>query len=242
MMVALPSAAIPILRVRTLLLRSMLGLDNAFSVPASETVDTPAGPQTVVVNPTVYGHGYLFNDLGKDGAVVYHEGTHSISTPIAGLEGSEGGALNEAQADLWAYTITNAEAIGEYVVQGARARQAVRDGQLFANDTGGDPDRLAWIRSAHATLKYSQLGTRGGNAFEVHRDGEIYVSTMWDLRHLMIAAEPQLRFLRPAFINGTPSSANFAGTGNVGTASPRLDLSTRSYDARHLHQIPRRRD
>jgi hypothetical protein len=31
-------------------LRSMLGLDNAFSVPASETVDTPAGPQTVVVN------------------------------------------------------------------------------------------------------------------------------------------------------------------------------------------------
>jgi len=186
-------------------LRSMLGLDNAFSVSASETIDTPAGPQTVVVNPTVYGHGYLFNDLGKDGAVVYHEGTHSISSPIAGLEGTEGGALNEAQADLWAYTITNAEAIGEYVVQGSRARQAVREGRLFANDTGGDPDRLAWIRSAHSTLKYSELGTRGGNAFEVHRDGEVYVSTMWDLRHLMIAAEPQMRFLRPAFINGTPS-------------------------------------
>jgi hypothetical protein len=186
-------------------LRSMLGLDNAFSVPASETVDTPAGPQTVIVNPTVYGHGYLFNDLGKDGAVVYHEGTHSISTPIAGLEGSEGGALNEAQADLWAYSITDAEAIGEYVVQGSRVRQAVRDGLVFAADTGGDPDRLAWIRSAHATLKYSQLGTRGGNAFEVHRDGEIYVSTMWDLRHLMIAAEPQMTFFRPAFLNGTPT-------------------------------------
>ncbi len=186
-------------------LRSMLGLDNAFSVPASETVDTPAGPQTVIVNPTVYGHGYLFNDLGKDGAVVYHEGTHSISTPIAGLEGSEGGALNEAQADLWAYTITNAEAIGEYVVQGSRARQAVRNGEIFAADTGRDPDRLAWIRSVHSTLKYSQLGTRGGSGFEVHRDGEIYVSTMWDLRHLMIAAEPQSRFLRPAFLNGTPT-------------------------------------
>ena len=186
-------------------LRSMLGLDNAFSVSLSETIDTPAGPQTVIVNPTVYGHGYLFNDLGKDGAVVYHEGTHSISSPIAGLEGTEGGALNEAQADLWAYTITNAEAIGEYVVQGSRARQAVRDGLLFANDTGRDPDRLAWIRSAHSTLKYSQLGTRGGNAFESHRDGEIYVSTMWDLRHLMIAVEPQLNFVRPAFLNGTPS-------------------------------------
>jgi fungalysin metallopeptidase (M36) len=186
-------------------LRSMLGLDNAFSVPASETVDTPTGPQTVIINPTVYGHGYLFNDLGKDGAVVYHEGTHSISTPIAGLEGSEGGALNEAQADLWAYSITDAEAIGEYVVQGSRVRQAVREGRVFVADTGGDPDRLAWIRSAHATLKYSQLGTRGGNGFEVHRDGEIYVSTMWDLRYLLKAAEPQVRYFRPAFLDGTPT-------------------------------------
>src|SRR5205807_548309 len=153
--------------------RSALGFDNAFSVPASETVDTPAGPQTVIVNPTVYGHGYLFNDLGKDGAVVYHEGTHSISTPIAGLEGNEGGALNEAQADLWAYTITDAEAIGEYVAQGARLRQAVRNCEIFAADTGCDANRLAWIRSVHNTLKYSQLGTRGSNAFEVHRDAVI---------------------------------------------------------------------
>jgi Zn-dependent metalloprotease len=186
------------------LLRSTLGLDNAFSLPVTETVDTPAGPQTVIVNPTVYGHGYLFNDLGKDGAVCYHEGTHSLSTPIAGLEGSEGGALNEAQADLWAYTITDAEAIGEYVVLGSRARQAVRNGTLFASQTGGDPDRLAWIRSVHTSLKYSQMGTRGstGSDFEVHRDGEIYVGTMWDLRYLMMAAEPQLNYTRPGFLDG----------------------------------------
>ncbi len=187
------------------LLLSMLGLDNAFSLPVTETVDTPAGPQKVIVNPTVYGHGYLFNDLGKDGAVAYHEGTHSLSTPIAGFEGNEGGALNEAQADLWAYTITDAEAIGEYAVLGSRLRQAVRNGDIFAADTGGDPNRLAWIRSVHNSLKYSQLGTRGGNAFEVHRDGEIYVSTMWDLRYLMKAAEPQLRYLRPAFLDGSPT-------------------------------------
>ena len=187
------------------ILPSILGFDNAFSVPASETVDTPAGPQTVIVNPTVYGHGYLFNDLGKDGAVVYHEGTHSISTPIAGLEGAEGSPLNEAQADLWAYTITDAEAIGEYVAQGARLRQAVRNCEIFAADTGCDANRLAWIRSVHNTLKYSQLGTRGGNGFEEHRDGEIYVSTMWDLRYLMKAAEPQLRYLRPAFLDGAPT-------------------------------------
>jgi hypothetical protein len=186
-------------------LRSLLGFDNAFSLPVTETVDTPAGPQTVIVNPTVYGHGYLFNDLGKDGAVVYHEGTHSISTPIAGLEGNEGSPLNEAQADLWAYTITDAEAIGEYAVQGSRIRQAVRNGEIFAADTKGDPDRLAWIRSVHSTLKYSHLGTRGGNGFEEHRDGEIYVATMWDLRNLMKVAEPQLNFVRPAFLDGQPT-------------------------------------
>ena len=180
------------------LLLSTLGFDNAFSLPIVETVDTPAGPQTIVVNPTVYGHGYLINDTGKDGAVCYHEGMHSISTPIAGLEGApEGSALNEAQADLWAYTITDAEAIGEYAVNGSRYRQYFRD-------NGRDPDSLAWIRSVHSILKYSQLGTRGGSAFEEHRDGEIFVSTMWDLRQLMITAEPQMQFLRPTFKDGKP--------------------------------------
>lgn len=182
------------------LLRSTVGFDNAFSLPVIETVDTPAGPQKIVVNPTVYGHGYLLNDLGKDGAVCYHEGMHSISTPIAGLEGApEGSALNEAQADLWAYTITDAEAIGEYGVNGAGYRNYVRS-------LGRDPNSLAWIRSVHSTLKYSQLGTRtAANVFEEHRDGEIFVATAWDLRQLMITAQPQLQFKRPAFKDGQPT-------------------------------------
>lgn len=188
------------------ILRSTFGFDNAFSLPVTQTVNTPAGPQKIIVNPTVYGHGYLFNDLGKDGAVAYHEGMHSISTPIAGLEGSpEGGALNEAQADLWAYTITDAEAIGEYVVAGAKIRQAFRN-------AGRDPDSLAWIRSVHSSLKYSQLGTRGSaNAFEVHRDGEIYVTSLWDLRFLMKALEPGMKFFRPAFLDGTPTRSISVG-------------------------------
>jgi hypothetical protein len=53
-------------------------------------------------------------------------------------------------------------------------------------------------------LKYSQLGTRA-EGFEEHRDGEIFVATMWDLRDLFIKAWPQKQFLRPAFIDGKPT-------------------------------------
>lgn len=179
------------------LLLSMLGLDNAFSVPASQTIDTPNGPQTIVINPTLYGHGYLLNDLGKDGPVAYHEGMHSISTPIAGLEGApEGSALNEAQGDLWAYAITGGDVIGAYSVQGAKYRQLFRD-------NGRDPNTLAWIRTARSSLTYSRLGTRGTvPAFEEHYDGEIFAATMFDLLEMMKAAEPQRQFTRPAFEDG----------------------------------------
>lgn len=174
-----------------------LGYDNAGSLPITETVDTPLGPQKVVVNPTIYGHGYFLNDPAKDGPVAYHEGMHSISTPIAGLEGTpEGSAMNEGQADLWAYAISGADSIGEHTIKGARYRQLYRD-------NGRDPDALSWIRSAHSSLKYSQLGTLGTPpAFEEHKDGEIYAATMFELFELMKAAEPALGFSRPAFEDG----------------------------------------
>ncbi len=181
-------------------LEVVLGYDNAGSLNLSETVDTPAGPQKVVINPTIYGHGFLLNDLAKDGPVAYHEGMHSISTPTAGLEGApEGAAMNEGQADLWAYAITGDETIGEHTIQGARYRQLYRD-------RGLDPDRLGWIRSARSSLKYSQLGTYSNPpAFEEHKDGEIYAATMFELLELMKTAEPQMQFKRPAFGDGQPT-------------------------------------
>jgi hypothetical protein len=178
-----------------------LGYDNAGSFPLTQTVDTPAGRQQIVINPTIYGHGYLLNDLAKDGPVAYHEGMHSITTPIAGWEGTEGAAMNEAQADLWMYTITGLDAIGEHSVKGARYRARFRS-------RGVDPNTIAYIRSANSSLKYSQLGTYKASAtappaFEEHRDGEIFAATMFELRKLMIAAEPQMLFKRPNFTNGT---------------------------------------
>ncbi|HWS86850.1 MAG TPA: M36 family metallopeptidase [Pyrinomonadaceae bacterium] len=169
-------------------LRSALGMDNAFSY--SQTV----GGQTV--NPTAYGHGYVFNDLAKDGPVVYHEGMHSISSPIAGLANvPEGRALNEAQGDIWAYTITDDEVLGNYIVNSpirrARARQA-----------GANPDLRQWFRHADSGLSYSQLGTYRGTSFEEHRDGEIAAAAWWDIRELLLMYQQGGPYKRPNLITG----------------------------------------
>ena len=192
----------------------LLGLDNAFSVSASSDEflgETPGG-QNIVVNPTSYGHGYLLNDLAIDFGVPYHEGMHSISSPIAGLENDpngapEGSALNEAQADLWAYTAAENPVLGNYVLNGHVYRAGVRA-------AGGNPDERQWIRHGDSGLLYSQLGTQGGSAFEEHRDGEIFAAAGWDLRELMILAEQGGSFVRPDVISGQPTKAISRGQEN----------------------------
>ena len=96
-------------------------------------------PPDGVVNPHPDGHGFLFNDTALEGTVPYHEGMHAVTTPIAGLEGTKGSELNEGQADMWAFTITDNESIGDYVVNAYRLRQEFRN-------IGRDPDSLGYIR------------------------------------------------------------------------------------------------
>lgn len=173
----------------------VLGLDNAFALNLTSIIEgLTATKSPVVVNPTSYGHGFLFNDLALEGTVPYHEGMHAITSPIAGLEGEEGSALNEAQADTWAFTITDNPSLGDYVVNAKGYRQLFRD-------AGRDPNSVAYIRSARSTLKYSDIGTRfidGGYNFQEHYDGEIIMSTMWDIREMMNRVYPQATtFKRP---------------------------------------------
>jgi hypothetical protein len=186
-------------------IHSALGMDNALSFNLTRSVTLPDGStQQVVLNPTAYGHGYLLNDLAKDGPVVYHEGMHSISSPIAGFDTDtvEGGALNEGQADLWAYSITEDPVLGNYSANGWRRRARIRA-------AGGDPDLRQWIRHADSGLSYSQLGTAGGSNYEVHRDGEPFASSVWDLRQLMEMKYPQTTgtYKRPALLTGNPDVA-----------------------------------
>lgn len=175
-------------------LRKLLALDNAFAIPIS----TEIAGQEVIVNPTAYGHGFFFNDLAIDFAVPLHEGTHATITPIAGLEGSpEGGALNEGQADIWAYTIGENPTLGGYIAAGFRLREL-----------GIDPETFQWLRHAESQLRYSQLGTDAGTgSFEVHQDGEIYAGALWDLRQLLLEFRTGGPFVRPNQITGEATDA-----------------------------------
>ncbi|HEX8633492.1 MAG TPA: M36 family metallopeptidase [Pyrinomonadaceae bacterium] len=189
----------------------VLGLDNAFALNLTSLISSLAGTASpVVVNPTSYGHGFLFNDLALEGTVPYHEGMHAITSPIAGLEGDpEGGALNEGQADMWAFTITDNPSLGDYVVNAKGVRDRYRS-------LGRNPDSLAYIRSARSTLKYSDIGTLGSAGvydFEEHYDGEIYMSTMWDVREMLNRVYPsKSTYRRPAPKDGTPSKEIAKGT------------------------------
>ena len=186
----------------------VLGLDNALAFNLTSLIEgVTATKSPVVVNPTVYGHGYFFNDLALEGTVPYHEGMHAITSPIAGLEGEEGSAMNEGQADMWAFTITDNASLGDYVVNAKGFRQLFRD-------NGRDPDSIAYIRSARSTLKYSDYGTFGANGqVEEHRDGEIYMSTMWDIREMMNRVYPEdTTYKRPRAKDGLPQKAITRGT------------------------------
>jgi Zn-dependent metalloprotease len=188
-----------------------LGMDNAFAVPVSALFAELTGVKMpVVVNPTFYGHGYLFNDLALEGTVPYHEGMHSVTTPIAGLEGGdEASGMNEGQADMWAFTITDNPSLGDYVVNAKGYRN-------YARSKGRDPNSIAYIRSARSTLKYSDIGTLndGGNyVFEEHYDGEIFMSTMWDIREMMNRVYPSATtYKRPQPKDGLPQKAITKGT------------------------------
>jgi Zn-dependent metalloprotease len=189
-----------------------LGMDNAFAANVTGIYQIATGmvaPEGVV-NPTSYGHGFLLNDLALEGTVPYHEGMHAITSPIAGLEGGpEASAMNEGQADMWAFTITDNPSLGDYVVNAKGYRDRARS-------RGQNPDAIQYIRSGRSTLKYSDIGTLFFPAstfllideqpdrydFEEHYDGEIYMSTMWDVREMLNRVYPQVSYKRPRPMDG----------------------------------------
>jgi len=117
---------------------------------------------------------YLFTspnpdrDSSMDGDVVFHEYGHGISNRLIGngstaLSGTQSGAMGEAWSDYWAITINNDGAVGEYSTGNSNGIR-----------------RAPYTVPANAVHdSYADIGTGG---FQVHRDGEVWAATLWDLR------------------------------------------------------------
>lgn len=116
-------------------------------------------------------------DSSEDGDVVLHEYGHGVSNRLVGgptntncLGGTQGGAMGEGWSDYWAITFYNDGRVGEYVT----------------NNTTNGIRRAAYTVPANPVHdSYADLGAGG---FEVHRDGEVWAATLWDLRTQLGAA------------------------------------------------------
>ncbi|HEU4765847.1 MAG TPA: M36 family metallopeptidase, partial [Pyrinomonadaceae bacterium] len=117
---------------------------------------------------------YLFTspnpdrDSSVDGDVVFHEYGHGISNRLIGngstaLSGTQSGAMGEGWSDYWAITLNNDGAVGEYVT----------------NNPNGIRRAAYTVPAATVHDSYADVGAGG---FQVHRDGEVWAATLWDLR------------------------------------------------------------
>jgi extracellular elastinolytic metalloproteinase len=111
-------------------------------------------------------------DSGLDASVVTHELFHGVSNRLVGgadnagcLGGDQDGAMGEAWSDFFACSFWNQVTVGGYLVNNyvRGIRRAPYDAYPF---------------------DYGQLCNQGG--FEVHRDGEIWAATLWDVRTLFV--------------------------------------------------------
>lgn len=144
---------------------------------------------------------YLFTspnpdrDSSMDGDVVFHEYGHGISNRLIGngstaLSGTQSGAMGEGWSDYWAITIDGDGAVGEY--------------------STGNPNGIR--RTAYtvpANTVHDSYADVGAGGFQVHRDGEVWAATLWDLRTQLGATTTDLLVLngmkftptRPSFLN-----------------------------------------
>jgi uncharacterized protein (TIGR03437 family) len=118
------------------------------------------------------GTGTMNDDLDSsyDGQVVIHEYGHGVSNRLVGgkistscLTGVQSGALGEGWSDYFSISYFNNPVEGAYLSQ-----DPVKGFRRYSYE--GYP------------LTYEDIGNEG---YEVHRDGEIWAATLWDLRKVL---------------------------------------------------------
>ncbi|MBI3665107.1 MAG: M36 family metallopeptidase [Acidobacteria bacterium] len=112
-------------------------------------------------------------DADYDGEVVIHEYGHGVSNRLVGgltnvscLGGPQSRAMGEGWSDYFASSFFNNPVLGAYATQNAVSgfRRHSYEGYPFT---------------------YEDIGNQG---YEVHRDGEIWAATLWDLRKVLSQA------------------------------------------------------
>ncbi len=116
-------------------------------------------------------------DSSQDGDVVFHEFGHGVSNRLVGgpantgcLGGTQAGAMGEGWSDYWAITFYNDGRVGDYVTN---------------NPTNGIRRAAYTVPANPIHDSYADVGNQG---FQVHRDGEVWAATLWDLRNTLGAA------------------------------------------------------
>ncbi|MCS6804221.1 MAG: M36 family metallopeptidase [Acidobacteriota bacterium] len=133
-------------------------------------------------------------DSALDADVIYHEATHGLTTRMVGnaydassLSSFQSGAMGEGWSDAYANTLTNDPVTGEYST--GRDHIGIRSVNYAANSlTYGD---FGNRRGPLTRLTLAGQPITGGLALErtfiaqVHQDGEIWATVMWDLREAL---------------------------------------------------------
>jgi hypothetical protein len=150
-------------------------VDDGFSVGKNNNSDmaTPPDGQSPRMQMFVFTSPLAVVDGTLDADVVFHEYTHGLSHRLVGggnlgqtMATVQTGAMGEGWSDWVAGSINNDAVIGEYV-------------------TGNTKIGIRRYAYDNSPLKYSNL-CKGPNGCEVHDDGEIWATVLWDLRSRLI--------------------------------------------------------
>ncbi len=134
-------------------------------------------------------------DSSLDGDVVYHEFGHGISNRLIGngsltaLGGIQSGAMGEGWSDYWAITMNGDGLVGEYVTN---------------NNVNGIRRAAYTVPANPIHDSYADVCSGG---CQVHRDGEVWAATLWDLRAQLGAAATDLLVLNG--MKFTPTKPSF---------------------------------
>lgn len=148
-------------------------------------------------------------DGSLDGEVMLHELTHGTSNRLIGdgngLIWDAGGGMGEGWSDFYSLSLlnnTNADdpngsyAFGAYVTYQflGLTDNYVYGIRRFPYSTNHNINPLTWadvddvtIDLTNGSFASSPLGQEFGGALEVHNIGEVWASTLWDVRALIIA-------------------------------------------------------